>query len=246
MASNPHPKLSREQRNQMRERAIALLSHGPGPEQPRLQPAPDDAGEVFHASALGQPLSLAERYQMPNGKFLWVHPASVEEEIWINVQAANEVRKLVEDGAKLSPAVEQYQSLVRGRVYQVLCVCRTGQEPGSPLVFSVADAARLRTNPAYRAAVKEICAISDRLSGDEFTRSAFESFFGGLEERLAVLSTSLNEVTCRRGLARLRSSIKLTRQLKTLSPSLLPDLFTLGAPPEEENRPQVEADPALN
>lgn len=158
-------------------------------DEPEPEPAPPS---IFDPAALLAPLpGRSERFTMPNGQVVWVHPASLQDAARANRLALAEVKKLglVVDG-KLDEA--EIEARMRGLIYQAIYVCRTGPELTAPHVFKEAHAEALRRNPGYVDAVQQICALSDRLSAGkseaDLLREGFADFFGAIEKALASFS----------------------------------------------------------
>jgi hypothetical protein len=174
---------------------------------------------------------LAEPLTMPGEGEVWVHPISLEEDMWAVAQAGAEVREL-----KLKDLDQaRHYIQMRANVYHVIAACRRGQAADAPRVYTVEDAKRLRTNPAYRKKILQAVAISDRLGGEDWTREAFDSFFNGIQGRLnGLLSQSKGDSVSisRRDLEAFVSWLSLIRQRAVLSVEEMPDLGPAEAAPD--------------
>lgn len=181
-----------------------FLENGPPPAGPvRAETASSD-GSPAPAAGGFQPGSLAlpnrsERYTLPNGQVLWVHPCSTLESIELNARSIKETQKshggqlrTEEDWTQADVALEQK---LRGCVYQVIFACRTGPDPASPRFFGDEHAEELRREPGYFDAIREIAAISDSLMAGQgeaaALKEAMSRFFGFLGAKWAPTWCSL-------------------------------------------------------
>jgi hypothetical protein len=130
-------------------------------------PAPGE-DDAFDPDAPDAILSgRAERYRMPNGKWVWVHPCSVEESVMINARAltiTGERRSL----APGSPAWDSPEIVIerhlRAQVMQVIHCCRRGPEATSAPTFDpLKHVEWLMREPGYVDAIQRIVRISDAL-----------------------------------------------------------------------------------
>lgn len=204
-----------------------VVANGPpreGPVLPAETPQPAPSSGIFDPNTLLLPLEgRSERFTMPDGTSLWVHPASLEDAARANRLALSEVKKLgLMTEGKQEEA--QLEARMRAMVYQVVYVCRTGAKTSAPLVFQEQHAAALRRNPGYVEAVQQICAISDRLaegkSEADLLRESFADFFGAMEKALATFSsdeTSNCSPALRKWLADFAHSVSVLRQRSRLS-----------------------------
>jgi hypothetical protein len=156
-----------------------FLENGPPPDGPVSQteaaPAVAPAGGGFQPG----PLALegrSERYTLPNGQTLWVHPCSMEEAIWVNSRALADTGKahgLSANDAGWGERDVQLENTLRAQVYQVIACCRQGPEGTAEKFFQPQHAEHLRREPGYVNAVQEICALSDRLATGKGEAEAF-------------------------------------------------------------------------
>ena len=154
--------------------ALAPEPAAGSPPTPPVAPAPIPApasidGPIFDAGDLFAPIQRAERYSMPNGKAVWVHPVSVEEAGMINRRALAETMRLGivapdQEASRAQQGEMQVEMLNRARVWQAVFCCRAGPELAAARIFGPEHAAGLLRNPGYLSAIQEICTISDRLS----------------------------------------------------------------------------------
>lgn len=182
-----------------------FLENGPPPEGPvraenassASEPAPA-AGGGFQPGTLALP-NRAERYTLPNGQALWVHPASTEEAIATNAKAIEETQKshngqLRTEADWMEPSVALEQK-IRSWVHQVIFVCRQGPERTAARFFGAEHADELRCEPGYFDSIREICAISDALMAGQgeaaALREAMGRFFGFVGEKWAPTWCSL-------------------------------------------------------
>lgn len=162
-----------------------------GPVSPAAASPAADSDLFSAATDLLLP-TRAERFEMPNHKKVWVHPVSPEEAVWLNAQAAREAEKIKTD----SPAETAVRTQVLGQVFQVICCCRKGPEPTAAPVFTVEHAQTLYRNRGWLEPVQRICALSDRLGGDETTlQEQLVGFFGHAESFARIWSSRLSADT---------------------------------------------------
>lgn len=137
----------------------------------RQPPAAPDAADpdTFDPDAPEAILTgRSERYRMPNGKWVHIHPCSLEESTVINAQAIRvtaERRGLggLEDRRWDTPELSVERRL-RAQVMQVIHCCRKGPEITSPLTFDpLKHTEWLMREPGYVDAIQEIAAISNAL-----------------------------------------------------------------------------------
>lgn len=161
-----------------------FLENGPPPEGPAREEAPAAGAGGFNGASLALE-GRSERYTLPNGQALWVHPCSMEEAIWVNTRALADTAKehglTAQDPGWQGREVQVEQTL-RAQVYQVIACCRQGPEVTSPKFFEGRHADTLRREPGYVNAVQEIVALSDRLATGQgeaaALREAMGRFFG--------------------------------------------------------------------
>jgi hypothetical protein len=182
---------------------VEFMENGPPPEgpvrsdDPPVAPAPA-AGGGFRPGTLALP-GRSERYTLPNGQTLWVHPCSTEEAIALNVKAIEETQKshngqlrTEADWQEISVQLEQK---LRGNVHQAIFACRTGPEPTSARFFGPEHADELRREPGYFDSIREIAAISDALMAGQGEAAALKEalarFFAFLGEKWAPTWCSL-------------------------------------------------------
>ncbi len=165
-----------------------FLENGPPPEGPvrgaEPSPASAPAGGGFQPSSLALE-GRSERYTLPNGQTLWVHPCSMEEAIWLNSRASADTAKensLLPESPEWNDRAIKLENLLRAQVYQVIACCRQEEETTSPKFFQQSDAAELRREPGYVGAVQDICAISDRLTAGKGEGQAFREAMAGFFE----------------------------------------------------------------
>lgn len=183
-------------------------------------------------------LTLSEPLEWPGRGTVYVHPASLDDEMWAAEQAALAVNRQAEDRKeKLTEEQFRYRVGVYAKVYQVVAFVKTGEEPDSPQAFSPEDAAAFRTDPAYRRVIERALSISERLGSDDFLRTAYETLFFEIEARLVNCASALNDgsdlKTTSENLTALADFISLTRQRAALSVEGFPEL--IGAESEEES-----------
>ena len=157
---------------------------------------------------------------MPGGKQVCVHPVSPEEVIWLNAQAVREARAI----PKLAESEYPLQVRIRAQVYQVICCCRTGEEPNAPQVFGPEHAEALRRNRGLYSTIQRICRLSDELGGAEDEadqlREALADFFGRAGSWLETCSSGLSAETCegwRQALAAFAAHVSPWKQPGSLS-----------------------------
>jgi hypothetical protein len=209
----------------------------------RSRPVPVPVAEVSGF------LTLSEPYDWPGRGTVYVHPSSLEDTWWAGEQAALAINQHAEARKeKLTTQQFEYRMQFFVRPFSVVAVCRTGPAPDAPQAFSAADADAFRTNPAYRRAVGQVLAVSERLGGEDFLRSAYDALFFKIEERLGTCASALREgsdwKTCAANLEALAAFVSLTRQRSTLSDAgfpewveeeeseAAPELVSAGWPPE--------------
>jgi len=184
--------------------------------------------------------TLAEPWTMPDGREGFVHPASVADEIFINLHAGREIRKLELPAEDLAdPNVVRYLSEACGQPYQVIACFRESAAPDSERVYGLKDAPKLLGSKTFRVPVKEFCAASNRLASETFTRDAFDAFFERVPARLAGWYSRWSGDCCPEGRSEwedLMSFLTRTRVRRALSLEDLPDL---------ETEPEAETDPTL-
>lgn len=225
------------------EQSVRYLTYGPPPENPVLNggaPVPPDEEGLFNPDRDLSDLEgyQSEPYRMPGkraGK-LYIHPASIDEAAWLNLQAIREVRDL----GITDPGEAEVRRRLHAQVWQVIAVCRKGPGPGAPRVFEEKHARQLRCNPGWVDAVQQICALSDRLSSGKSEaavfREAMAGFFGRMESWLTTCSSSLTAATWERisaALAACAASVSSMTPPGTLSADSLAQL-TLPLIPEPD------------
>lgn len=130
----------------------------------------------------------AERYRMPNGKWVWVHPCSVEEATVINARTLRMTAERhglgdLTDKRWNSPEMSADRTL-RGQAMQVIHCCRRGKEATSAPIFDpLKHVEWLMREPGYLEAIQEICALSDRLSNGQGEAEALKEAMIGFFQR---------------------------------------------------------------
>jgi hypothetical protein len=173
-----------------KQREAGVLTHGPM----REPVAAADAGDpdLFSPDDPTAILSgRAERYRMPNGKWVWVHPCSAEEATVINARAIHITQERhnlggLEDKRWDSPEIA-VERQIRGKVLQAIHCCRKGPEATSGAIFSdpLKHAEWLMREPGYVDAIEEIVVLSNSLSSGiaeaAFLKEAMIGFFARLQ-----------------------------------------------------------------
>lgn len=203
-----------------------LAKHGPDPQGPAapVQPANENLPEgIFSPSDLfDAALYPAVEFAMPGGKRVWVHPGTVEHAAWIAAQAGRDARRSPSDDPDERTQFQQFAAMI----YQVVCVCRAGPEPGSKQVFGPEHADALRRNLSWET-VRAICSLSDRLGGENAVYEAgLADFFDATRncfEMCASRLTTDSVDACRTYLEQCastvsRSSSRSAEELRALTP----------------------------
>jgi hypothetical protein len=205
----------------------------------------------FDRNSLYQPLeNRAERYVMPDGSWVWVHPLSISERLDLNLRIAEELRKagafkeaLDAVGAQYVAHDLQIQTHFRTHVWQAIWVCRQGPGPNSPRVFQPEDADALRLNPGWGEAAEQIAKLSDRLANGQSEaaqmKEALTDFFGLMgswgETLLSRWNTDSPPASIRSAFSDFVSSVcSMTRRGTPLGAGDLALMrMVLGLPPED-------------
>lgn len=179
-------------------KAQRVATYGPDPAPPvGVETAPaapantdeEAAAELFSAADLAAYIAPAERYVMPGGKALWVHPLSLDEVVWVNAQALKAVRRTppADDGEA------QLQTQAWVQVFQVVACCRKGADAAAGTVFGPEDAEKLRRNRGWWESIQQIAALSDRLGSESVPLDGIlAGFFGAMESWLTTCSSPSN------------------------------------------------------
>lgn len=170
---------------------LRLAQYGMGPQDPvTITPGPPTApagDDIFTDHDLLTVATAAERFRMPGGKFVWVHPMNAEGVAFANIQAAREV-------AALPVTTDRERSIhfeLRVKIWQVIRCCKRGPEVNALPCFQPESAEVFRRNP-YWETVKRICALSDSLGeGDDVLPQAVRAFFGRVRNYVTTCASRL-------------------------------------------------------
>lgn len=223
---------SDEARQDARERAAEIANHGARPSGPVTVDAElEQDDDTYGIGDLGGAGPEPKRFRMPGGKWVWVHPLTPEDVIWINGNAA---RDLAQSGLKDAIERNLYYRF-RGYCYQAVTCCRRGRDAGSPQIFAAkhVDALFRNRNPGSTV-IEQIAKLSDSLgeaSDVELSAGALD-FFGRAEGLLRTCVSQLNADTLeswREVLTAFADYASRTRLRKTLSTEDLADMPTFPA-----------------
>lgn len=229
--------------------AARLLDHGPSPQgliaAAGTAPPTPLAADAYVATDEDEGGTAARRHRMPNGKWLWIHPLSPEQCVWLNGQAKRHLERLRMKSEDPAYPVA-YRAL--GWVYQAIACCRTGPEPDAPPVWTVDRADRLYRNPKPGLeALQEIVRRCDELGRgqEEALSEELRGFFGDIAGRLNSWSGLLTIVSPRslqRHVAGLASCFASIGRRGTFSPMDRELLAALPDPGEEGEDGTAERD----
>lgn len=223
------------------QEVIAAASENRIPFDDRRDHAPGDPkGEaregIFTAADLtGEALAEAVKKTV-RGKKLYVHPLSPYDAKMLYRWALHPLDE-EEDGDPRDPARLQAKIAMQNvdmQTYQAILVCKQGPEPNALRCFSRADSRAIQKYLGY-GTIKEICRISDDLSGDQETlQPGIARFFGCtlsvLQSCSGVLRTSTDcPPGLRENLTRLQSLIGRALTLGKLDSGILFELEELRA-----------------
>ena len=122
---------------------------------------------------------------MPGGKRVWVHPVTVEDAQWLNVQARADARTEAKVRPFTTPREEAIWTTIRAQVYQVVCVCRVSETPGAGRVFKPENVDALQKNLPY-GIIERIVATSEALDADtDVERQVLQDFFDACQSCMA-------------------------------------------------------------
>jgi hypothetical protein len=155
-------------------------------------PATPSPGDVFTASDLGSELVTgSEWYTVPGSrKRLCVHAISGEDLADIMAWTALQAEPSASDAGQLSRAVSQQELTQIGQIYQVIKACRDGGDRSAKRVFGRGDYHAVRRNLSY-VAIRDICQISERLSGSgEQIGAGVRVFFGHVRQCLRTCAST--------------------------------------------------------
>lgn len=144
-----------------------------------------------------------QRHVMANGKAVWVHAISLEDEDWLAAHAIDAVKPAnIPENASVQSQMKAQLKARRsgelwGHVYQVIACCRQGPEVNSPPVFQPTDAHTLFRNPGWRRDVAAIVTICDRLTEGQPQQEAqaVTDFFGAIQSWGETLCSKLSAGT---------------------------------------------------
>jgi hypothetical protein len=162
--------------------------HGPLRQLPGgVVPAPGE-GKAFTVADLLTLSPPAQEVRIA-GKRVWVHPPSTEAVARIH---ALTLRSLADNGVSGVEEANEYR--FRAHIYQVICTCRQGEEPDSPLCFGPEHYDVVRRNLPWED-LERIVRLGDRLGGDpaEGIKEAVRGFFGRLQTFCETLCSQLGE-----------------------------------------------------
>lgn len=192
---------------EQRKALVEEIRHGGEREAPVMRPTPAPASApdgIFDPAALTAVIPYrSERYRMPDGKWVWVHPLSMADYAFISRQVSKDLRRLglVQEGLSRTAAIDQAKEAAmeaqsRGAVWTVVCCCRQGEAPSAPVIFQLSHADELRKNPGWAKAVEEIAALAEALANGQsetaLLRELMTGFFGRMGSWLTTLHGQLS------------------------------------------------------